>query len=431
MNVKSKTAVQNEKRSNTIKATQVGFDLDRRHFLTAPAIAAVGIASGAQQSAAAASRPMNVAAVVTEYRWYSHADVVCGRLLGGYSANGKWTPPRTKLVSLHCAQTPQNDMSRDMSARYGFTIYPTIREALTLGQKKLAVDAVCFIGEHGDYPTNDAGQKLYPRFELFSEVLDVYEASGRGVPTFFDKHFSYDWSLAKKMFERARKIGFPLIAGSSVPLAVRKPDIQPRLDTPMSEAACVGYGPLDAYGFHLLEVMQCLVERRKGGETGVREVETIEGDAIWAWLDGEGGWAKPLLQKAYEAQASSQAMRDRAKTPVLFRIVYNDNFRAAALMLSPSGNDRSVAIRVPGQAEPMATMIGVETKRPLPHFDGLVRCIEETYITGKELYPPERTLLTTGILSFAFESRRRGAPVSTPELSVTYRAPDKVFYQTA
>jgi hypothetical protein len=406
--------------------------VNRRHFIAAPAVAAAGASLRAQERPASNSRK-TVAAVVTEYRWYAHADVVCGRLLGGYSANGRWTAPRTKLVSLYRAQTPRNDMAPDLSARHGFKIYPSIREALTLGGSRLAVDAVCFIGEHGDYPTNDVGQKLYPRFELFSEILDVYEASGRGVPTFFDKHFSYDWRLAKKMFDRARKIGFPLIAGSSLPVALRRPEFQPKLNTPMVEAACVGYGPLDAYGFHLLESLQCLVERRKGGETGVREVETIEGDAIAAWLDGQGAWAKTLLQKAYDVQGAGPAgaLMSRAKTPVLFCVHYNDGFRTAALMLSPSGNDRSVAIRVPGQTEPLTALVGVDTERPLPHFDGLVRCIEETFVTGKELYPPERTLLTTGILSYAFESRRKRGPVLTPELSVTYHAPDKVFYQTA
>lgn len=404
--------------------------MNRRDFFAVPALGTVALLPQAAQSQ---NRPLKVAAVVTEYRWYSHADVVCGRLLGGYSANNEWRAPRTKLVSLFRAQTPANDMTRDLSARHGFKIYPTIRETLTLGGPKLAVDAVVFIGEHGNYPFNDLGQHLYPRFELFSEILDVYDAAGHGVPTLFDKHFSYDWKKAKALFDRSRKLKFPLMAGSSVPLTLRKPDVQPALGTPMSEVACVGYGPLDAYGFHLLEIMQCIAERRKGGETGVREVEMLEGENIWAWLDGQGSWATSLLSQAHELDPSRKtgSLKEQAKNPVLFRVVYNDGLRAAALMLSPSGNDRTIAVRIPGKAEPLRTLFGPETARPLPHFDGFVRCAEEMFVTGKELYPPERTLLTTGILAFGFQSKNAKSSLMTPELNVTYRAPEKAYYQTA
>ena len=277
--------------------------------MTLPAVAAALPELNAQSGNPAVHRK-KVAAIVTEYRWYSHADVICGRLLGGYSANNVWKGPRTHLVSLYRAQTPSNDMGRDLSARHGFRIYPSIREALTLGGPKLAVDAVVFVGEHGKYPFNDIGQHLYPRFELFSEILDVYEASGKGVPTFFDKHLSYDWKKGKTLYDRVRKLGLPFMCGSSLPLTLRKPDVQPALNTPMSEAACIGHGPLEAYGFHLLEVMQCIVERRKGGETGVREVQMLRGDDIWSWLDGEGAWAKPLLEQAYALDADSQYSAD-------------------------------------------------------------------------------------------------------------------------
>ena len=408
----------------------VKLPLDRRQFVALPAIAAASSDLHAQSGARSRKK---VAAIVTEYRWYSHADVICGRLLGGYSANNAWTPPRTHLVSLYRAQTPNNDMGRDLSARHGFRVYPSIREALTLGGPKLAVDAVVFVGEHGTYPFNDLGQHLYPRFELFSQILDVYQEAGHGVPTFFDKHLSYDWAKAKGLYERVRKLGFPFMAGSSVPLTLRKPDVQPDLNTPMSEVACVGHGPLEAYGFHLLEVMQCIVERRKGGETGVKEVEMLRGDDIWSWLDGQGGWAKPLLEEAHALDASRRPvpMKEQSKNPALFRVSYNDGLRAAALLLSPAGNSRAISVRIPGRTKPLNTMFGPEIDRPLPHFDGLVRCIEEMFVTGKELYPPERTLMTTGILAFAFESLRAKAPVATPELSVRYRSPDKAWYQTA
>src|SRR5262249_47562083 len=162
--------------------------------------------------------------VVTVYRYNSHADVLVGRLLAGYSPNNKWTPSNSEIVALHADQTPTDkDMSRDLAARNGFRLCPSIAESLTLGGNKLAVYGVVFIGEHGEYPTNDVGQILYPRYEMFSQIMDVYERTGHSVPTFFDKHFSYSWEKADAMFRRAKKIGFPLMAGSSIPLTIRRP----------------------------------------------------------------------------------------------------------------------------------------------------------------------------------------------------------------
>src|SRR4051812_35443857 len=103
-----------------------------------------------------------VAAVVTEYRRHSHADVILTKILEGYNLDGG-AGPNLRLVSLYVDQFPEKDMSRDLAKKHGFTIYDKIEDALTLGGKQLAVDGVLCIGEHGKYPTNDKGQILYPR----------------------------------------------------------------------------------------------------------------------------------------------------------------------------------------------------------------------------------------------------------------------------
>src|SRR5262249_13765689 len=92
-----------------------------------------------------------VAAVVTEYRRHSHADVIVGKILEGYNYDGK-DGPDLQLVSLYVDQFPDKDMSRDLARRYGFPIYETIEAAVTCGGKELAVDGVLCIGEHGKYP---------------------------------------------------------------------------------------------------------------------------------------------------------------------------------------------------------------------------------------------------------------------------------------
>lgn len=387
-----------------------------------------------EQPRAPQARGTKTAAIVTVYRFNSHADVLVGRLLSGYSANQVWTPSGTHIVSFHADQTPADiDMSRDLAVRHGFKIYPSIREALTMGGSSLAVDAVVFVGEHGDYPYNDVGQHMYPRYELFSQIMDVYEQTGRSVPTFFDKHFSYSWDKANTLYRRAKKIGFPFMAGSSIPLTIRKPALDPPLDTPITEAVAIGYGELDAYGFHTLEGLQCLVERRKNGETGIASAEWIEGPKVWEWMDSvRGSWSRPLLEDAMRLQPKPLAFPIKEGKPlVLFVLNYRDGLKAATLMLGNDGENWTASIRVKGEKQPQSTAFITPPGPPFRSFDGLARCVDSFLATGKSPNPVERTLLTTGALAFCFESRRSGKPVETPQLEISYRAPAHSWFENA
>ncbi|MEJ7605705.1 MAG: hypothetical protein WKF37_05435, partial [Bryobacteraceae bacterium] len=255
----------------------------------------------------------------------------------------------------------------------------------------------------------------------------------RAVPVFCDKHLSYSWSEAKQMYDWSRELKFPLMAGSSIPLTVRRPEIEVPLGTVFESAVSVGMGDIDAYGFHTLESMQCLLERRAGGEKGIAAVEFIEGDAVWKWRDSEAGrWSVPLLDAALKTSPSTRPgrMEDNAKNPVLFLLEYVDGLRTASYLLQGHATNFLFAGKVKGRETPMGCNFGFTgpEARPLAHFDGLVHCIEHMFATGKPLYPVERTLLTTGALSLLFESRGKGR-LSTPMLNVRYRAPKDAYYQ--
>ncbi len=371
-----------------------------------------------------------VAAIVTEFRHRSHADVICTRMLDGYYPNGQRQEPRTRIVSMYTDQVPADDMSRGFAHRKRYTIYPTIAEALTLGGKDLAVDAVLLIGEHGDYPENSRGQKMYPRYDLFEKTVKVFRDSGRSLPLFCDKHLSYSWDKAKRMYDWSQELTIPFMAGSSIPVTERTPELEIPYGARISRAVQTGYGPLDAYGFHTLEAMQCMLERRSGGETGVASVEMLEDDAVWRWRDGDGKWSKPLLDKALanNPQRVSGAMEKHCEHPAVFVIRYRDGLEAAAYMLNGYVVGWDFAAEVEGSV--VSTHFGqVPERRDLPHFDGLTYCIEELFVTGKPVYPVERTLLTTGILAFLFESRETKMRVDTPQLEVLYRAPEHTYFQ--
>jgi hypothetical protein len=392
------------------------------------------MAALAAPSRAAAQK--TVGAVITMYtddrRLKSHAAVIAGRILEGYAPNAVRVEPKTRIVSMYTHQVPPNDLSRPLAEKHGYKIYPTVADALTLGGNKLAVDAVLFIGEHGDYPTNDVGQKLYPRYELYQQIVEVFRRSGRSVPVYCDKHFSWSWEKARQMYDESKELGFPLMAGSSEPVTIRVPELELPSGCRIEHAVAVGYGDIDAYGFHTLEVLQCMVERRAGGETGIRSVEMVEGDAVWKWRDSAGKWSTPLLTAALAMDPGTKpgSPEQNAAKPVLFLLEYRDGLQAACYMLNAHVRGFLFAGKIKDREAPQATHFGLlDNRRPLAHFDGLVYCIEEMFTTGKPMYPVERTLLTTSALSFLFESRRRKAKVETPELKIIYKAPEHAWFE--
>ena len=313
-----------------------------------------GLGTAAASQISAQPQKKTVAAVVTMYtndgRLNTHANVIIGRLLDGYSPNGIFTEPRTRIVSMYTDQVPPADLSRGLAEKHGFRIFPTIREALTLGGDDLAVDAVCFVGEHGNYPSNERGQKLYPRYELMEQIVEVFRRTGKVAPVFSDKHFSYSWRKAKAMYDWSRELKFALMAGSSIPLTVRTPEIEIPWGGELENALMLGYGDLDAYGFHTLESLQCMVERRKGGETGIRSVEWLEGPAVWSWRDGAGRWSVPLLEAAFARDPTRKPgrMEDNVKNPVAFLIEYKDGLKAAAYMINGQTSGWTFAAKIKG-----------------------------------------------------------------------------------
>src|SRR3954452_2372969 len=260
--------------------------LTRRHFLqTTATTAAVAYAQ---------TPPKRIAIVTTIYRYLSHGQHMGDRFLVGYPINGTWHKPNTQVVSLYVDQKPEGDLSEARAKEFGFKVYPSIAETLRCGGDKLAVDAVLVIGEHGNYPSNEKGQKLYPRYEFFQEIVKVFEKDGRSVPVYNDKHLSYSFEKAKTMVETSRRLRFPMLAGSSIPVTWRLPSIDLPLGCVVEDALMVGEGGSDAMDFHALEGLQCMVERRGRGESGVKAVQMVEGDAVWK-AGSEGRYSKELL----------------------------------------------------------------------------------------------------------------------------------------
>ena len=368
-------------------------------------------------------RPKTVAAIMTVYRPGSHADVLIGKVLEGWRQDGG-VGPTLKLVSMYVDQFPNEDLARQMSRKHGVPIFDSIERALTLGGDRLAVDGVISIGEHGDYPWNDKEQHLYPRRRFFEEITNALEKHQSVVPVFNDKHLGPTWSDAQWMYDRARELKIPFMAGSSLPLSFRSPEIEVPLGSQIEAAVGIGYSGLDIYGSHALDCYQSLVERRRGAEKGVKSVRFLSGNAAWKAV-ADAGVSESLLDAALAVVPKVQGKNPRKDEDAnLFLFDYVDGFRGVQLMLS-SVSRTAVAVQIKGESKPLATSFEERTEPHYPHFAYLLKAIETLIHTGKPCYPVERVLLTSGVLDRALTLRaRKENEVSTPELAIQYEPVD-------
>lgn len=179
--------------------------------------------AGGESSLAQENGTRRIAAVVTEYRHNAHADVIVSRLLLTDTLDGMGRDLPLKLVSLYTDQKPSDDISRLLAASHRFSIKSRIADALTLGTGRLAVNGVLLVAEHGAYPFSATGNHQYPKRRFWDETIGVFRRSGKVVPVFIDKHLSDNWTDAKHIYDTARELKVPLMAGSSVPGTWRHP----------------------------------------------------------------------------------------------------------------------------------------------------------------------------------------------------------------
>ncbi|MBX9789153.1 MAG: hypothetical protein K2Y37_09580 [Pirellulales bacterium] len=400
--------------------------IDRRQWLgqAATAVGAGMLWPTSSRAYAAEGKP-RIAALITEYRGYSHADVIVGRFVQGYTLGVEPHWPRTKVVSMYVDQFPPGDLSRGIAAQYGIRVEPSIEKALSSDGRTLDVDGVLLIGEHGNYPHNEKGQHMYPRRRFFEAVVRTFEKCNRAVPVFNDKHLGYAWEDAKWMYDQSRRLKFPLMAGSSLPTTWRKPDLDLPLDERLSETLAVGYGGIEAYGFHALETVQCMSERRAEGESGVNAVTCLEGSDVWKAAD-QGRWSRKLLDAAMACADSkpSASPEQGCAQPAACLLEHRDGFRSSMIYLDGYASAFLFAGRRKPEDEVVATQFWLQ-EPGFNHFSYLVHNIESMFLSGQEIYPVERTLLTTGVLDAVMTSRFEGHKrIETPWLSeIAYRAP--------
>jgi hypothetical protein len=441
-------------------------------------------------------RPLRLAILGSIYRSQSNMQTLADRFLVGYPYDGEWHMPNVQVVSVYVDQLerqadaapspyqlamtgakvapansakgiagglgrdrtvktqpapektessekpdPTADLSRARSKQFGFRLCSNIPEALRCGGDRIAVDAVLTIIEQDDYPSNDRGQILLPSYDFFQQCVQVFEDEGHAVPYFNHRQLSFSFEQAQTMVKTASRLRFPLLAGSSLPVTWRLPDVDIPLGAEVEEAVMVGMA--DGMDFDALEALQCMLERRKGGETGVKAVQLLEGDDVWA-AGNAGRWSKDLLSSALSRSdtplgltvldgrtqdlVASGVLPQLVKNPAAYCIEYSDGTRATLLMLNGAIMDFNLSARVAGHG-----LVSTQFFLPPAPNEAYSAClaakIEQMFQTKNAAYPVERTLLTTGVLEACLQSRHRlNQRLETPQLAVSYQPPDESQY---
>ena len=358
----------------------------------------------------------------------SHADWIVNKLIDGYWWDGVYTPSRVEVVSIYLHQQDTRELGQKVAKAKNIPVYKTVAEAVTLGGQELAVDGVVIVAEHGEYPKDLKGHWLLPRWWIYDQVIRVFEQSKRSVPVFNDKHLSYDWNEAKWMFDKSRELNFPLTGGSSIPVYYRKPEIEIPIDTPIKNSIVLGGTGDEGAIFHAIDVLQAFVERRKGGESGVKAVQSIRGAETWKWV-AANPWAAKLVDSVAESFEFKPGYFQESANTNMCLIEYNDGTKAA--VIGGRGVGWTYAGEIAGKAEPtIVSMLGwagpydqYHASNAQPHW------ITEMMVTKKEPFNAERLLLSTGITNHYMESNWKngsyaavGRRLDTPVLNIKYRS---------
>ena len=196
-----------------------------------------------------------------------------------------------------------------MAQKHGITLYESVRDTLADAyltdpptnppgeHAELAVDGVLLIAEHGDYPYDELGRKAYPRRFMIEQILAVVasDPDGRRIPVWNDKYISSYWSDCEWVYDRCVSLGVPFLSSSSLPFAWRRPWFEYPLGSDLTHAVAVGYSSVEMFMPHALEALGCMVERRAGGEHGVRSLRCVRGSDVW---QDEQPWWRQLAEAA-------------------------------------------------------------------------------------------------------------------------------------
>jgi len=246
-------------------------------------------------------------------------------------------------------------LSRGIAAKHAVKIYPTVRDKLTLGGNKLAVDAAVLIGEHGDYPTTALARSSIRAIGSISRSSDVSAHPATACRYIALSIFHRLSAEAKQMYDEAREsCGFRLWLDSSLPVSWSRPPLELEMGAPWSTAVTVFYGRQGG-----VRVSRARSAPVHGGTSPMAArpgidfmVRCVEGPGVRTWTRAPKPWAARLLDAALGRSETKKpgSPRENVRAPILFRLLqYRSGLAAAVYILNGHCQDCTFAADNQGQ----------------------------------------------------------------------------------
>ncbi len=266
-----------------------------------------------------------------------------------------------------------------------------------------------------------------------ANLTAVLTHARRGTPCFVFGTLAADLAAARTFTTLAAARQITLAAGTALPVTWRLPQLDLPANAPVDEALIVVQGPSPLAELHALDGMLPVLERRAGGERGVRQVKFLSGRDLWHAGDRRE-WSWPLLSAALSRSDSPQgdALKDGrtqnlvglglvpklATDPRGWLLEHTDGVRTALLVLDGVVADFNFAVRLADGSEISAQLF----QAPAPgqeHYSQLAAVLEDFFRTGTPPWSVQRSLLTAGLLDACRQAAAQpGVWLRTPELSL-------------
>jgi hypothetical protein len=371
-----------------------------------------------------------IAFLIEEFNTPSPAQQLLDRFLIGYSRDGVFRKIDQLDVRAYLTVTNEASFDRRMD-EFGLRVAATAEGAVE------GADAVVIASRKLGAVANEALLKI------------ALERAPSGARFFVHGALCNSLAAARHFSELAASREIALLAGTSLGVTWRLPEIDLARGTPLEEALIVvQINPLAAQAtppsppatisgaeLHALEGLLPVIERRHGGESGVRSVRFIEGEEFWR-AGRKGAWSWSLLASALSRSHSPQGgaivdgrtedlvglglVQKLARNPRGWILEHRDGLRSALLVLDGVVSDFNFAVRARDGAVLSAQLL----RAPPPaehHFSRLAALMEDFFRGGAPPWPLQRSQLIAGLLErFRKPASLTGRLIDTPELGISH-----------
>ena len=180
------------------------------------------------------------------------------------------------------------------------------------------------------------------------------------MPVFNDKHLSWNWDWAKEMYDTARELGAPLMAGSSLPVTWRTPSLEMPAGARSSAKRCASAtAAWTATTSTASKRSSAWWSGAAAARRGVKSVQAYRGENFWKAYK-EGVWPRDLMEAALcrshtltparegfnDIFPTLEDMQRLVKNPVAYRYEHEDGLKSTMLLMSGLVKDFNFAARL-------------------------------------------------------------------------------------